>query len=98
MCIVHNVFVDSVNSPMLLCRTLLNRNRDFTYIDIKNIEELEYPHTTMYSGVSRILFRGGVQIFLGKVGVFAWREAPCSAWRATRLLVGFGGMLPREIF
>ena len=27
------------------------------------------------SGVSRISFRGGVQIFSGKVGVFAWREA-----------------------
>ena len=35
------------------------------------------------SGVSRILFRGGgVQNFSGKVGVFAWREAPCSAWQS----------------
>ena len=35
----------------------------------------------MLSGVSRISFRGGgVQNFSGKVGVFAWREAPCSAF------------------
>ena len=34
------------------------------------------------SGVSRISFRGGVPNFSGKVGVFAWREAPCSAWRS----------------
>ena len=44
------------------------------------------------SGVSRISFRGGVQNFFGKVGVFAWR------FEATRLLGGFGGMLPRENF
>ena len=25
---------------------------------------------------------GGVQNFSEKVGVFAWREAPCSAWRS----------------
>ena len=29
---------------------------------------------TISSGVSRISFWGGVQIFSGKVGVFAWRE------------------------
>ena len=47
------------------------------------------------SGVFRILFRGGVQKFSGKVGVIAWREARGAA---TRLLGGFGGMLPRENF
>ena len=36
----------------------------------------------VFSGVSRISFRGGVQNFSGKVWVFAWREAPCSAWRS----------------
>ena len=46
------------------------------------------------SGVSRISFRGGVQNIFGKVGVFAWCEAPCSA----RLLGGFGGTLARENF
>ena len=47
------------------------------------------------SGVSRILFRG-VQNFSGKVGVFAWREAPSSAWRSHAFVRGFGGMLPLE--
>ena len=53
---------------------------------------------TINSGVSRISFRGGVQNFSGKVGVFAWREAPCSAWQSHALLGGFGGMLTRENF
>ena len=42
-------------------------------------------------------FRGGggvVQNMFGNVGVFAQREASCG--EATRLLRGFGGMLPRE--
>ena len=44
-------------------------------------------------------FGGGVQNITGKVGVFAWREAPYAArGEATRLLGGFGGMLPRENF
>ena len=43
-------------------------------------------------------FGGGVQNFSGKVGVFAWREAPCSAWRNREFARGFGGMLPRENF
>ena len=50
------------------------------------------------SGVSRISFRGGVQKFSGKVGEFAWREAPCSAWQSHAFARGFGGMLPRENF
>ena len=41
---------------------------------------------------------GGVQNFSGKVGMFAWRETPCSAWRSHAFARGFGGMLPRENF
>ena len=41
---------------------------------------------------------GGVQIFSGKVGAFAWRFAHAARGKAKRLLGGFGGMLPREIF
>ena len=47
------------------------------------------------SGVPRISFRGGggggVQNIFGKVGLFALRFV-------TRLLGGFGGMLPQEFF
>ena len=51
-----------------------------------------------YRGVSRISFRG-VQNIFGKVGVFAWRGSHHAArGKATRLLGGFGGMLPRENF
>ena len=51
------------------------------------------------SGVSRILFRGGFKIFLEKWGYLmhgAKRHA--ARGEATRLLGGFGGMLPRENF
>ena len=41
---------------------------------------------------------GGVQNFSGKVGVFVWREAPCSAWRSHAFARGVRGMLPRENF
>ena len=41
---------------------------------------------------------GGVPNFSGKVGEFAWRETPCSAWRSHAFARGFGGMLPRENF
>ena len=34
---------------------------------------------------------GGVQNFSGKVGVFAWREAPCSAWRSHAFARGVQG-------
>ena len=38
-------------------------------------------NTISHSGVSRISFRGGGgSKFSGKVGVFAWRFAPCRAW------------------
>ena len=50
------------------------------------------------SGVSRISFRGGVQIFLGKVGVFAWRESPCSAWQSHAFARGVRGHAPPKIF
>ena len=42
-------------------------------------------------------FGGGVQNFSGKVGVFAWREAPCSAWRSHAFARGVRGhALPRN--
>ena len=50
---------------------------------------------TNHSGVSRILFRGGLKIFLEKWG---FCMAPRARGEATRLLGGFGGMLPQENF
>ena len=50
------------------------------------------------SGVSRISFRGGVQNFSGKGGVFAWREAPCSAWRSHAFARGVRGHAPPRKF
>ena len=50
------------------------------------------------SGVSRISFRGGVQNFSGKVGEFAWREAPCSAWRSHAFARGVRGYAPPRKF
>ena len=41
---------------------------------------------------------GGVQNFSGKVGVFAWREAPCSAWRSHAFARGVRGHAPRRNF
>ena len=52
----------------------------------------------MYAVAYLGFYFGGVQNIFVKVGVFAWREAPCSAWRSTHLLRGFGGMLTREFF
>ena len=53
----------------------------------------------MPSGVSRILFRGRVQNFSGKVGVFAWREAPCSAWQSHAFVWGGSrARSPEKIF
>ena len=50
----------------------------------------------LFSGVSRISFRGGFKFFLEKWGyLHAWHAA---RGEATRLLGGFGGMLPRENF
>ena len=40
---------------------------------------------------------GGVQNIFGKVGAFAWGEAPCKAF-ATRLLGGFGACSPEKFF
>ena len=50
------------------------------------------------SGVSRNSFRGGVQIFFVKVGVFAWHEAPCSAWRSHAFARGVRGHAPPRKF
>ena len=41
---------------------------------------------------------GGVQNFSGKVGVFAWREAPCSSWRSHAFARGVRGHAPPRKF
>ena len=43
-------------------------------------------------------FGGGVQNFSGKVGVFAWREAPCSAWQSHAFARGVRGHGPPRNF
>ena len=50
------------------------------------------------SGVSRISFRGGFKIFLVKCGYLHGAKRHAARGEATRLLGGFGGMLPRENF
>ena len=51
------------------------------------------------SGVSKISFRGGgAQNIFEKVGAFAWREAPCSAWQSHAFVRGVRGMLPQFFF
>ena len=50
------------------------------------------------SGVSRISFRGGFKIFLEKLGYLHGAKRHAARGEATRLLGGFGGMLPRENF
>ena len=42
--------------------------------DIVNSDWSQNINILYSSGVSRISFRGGVQKFSGKVGVFAWRS------------------------
>ena len=54
-----------------------------------------YVTTVAYLGFH---FGGGVQNISGKVGVFAWREAPCSAWRSYTFGRGVRGHAPRENF
>ena len=49
------------------------------------------------SGISKILFRGGeFTIFLEKWGYLHGAKHHAARGDATRLLGGFGGMLPRE--
>ena len=43
-------------------------------------------------------FGGGGQNFSGKVGVFAWRFAPCSAWQSHMFARGVRGHAPPRIF
>ena len=52
----------------------------------------------LFSGVSRISFRGGFKIFLEKWGYLHGAKRHAARGEATRLLGGFGGMLPRENF
>ena len=49
---------------------------------------MTYTLSVAYLG---FYFEGGVQKFSGKVGVFAWREAPCSAWRSHAFARGVWG-------
>ena len=51
-----------------------------------------------YSDVSMISFRGGGgQNIFGKMWIFAWREAPCSAWQSQAFIRGvWGHGLPRK--
>ena len=41
---------------------------------------------------------GGVQNFFDKVGVFAWCEAPCSAWQSHAFARGVRGHAPPRKF
>ena len=50
------------------------------------------------SGVSRISFRGGFKNFWEKWGNLHGAKRHAARGEATRLLGGFGGMLPRENF
>ena len=54
--------------------------------------------TIMTSGVSRILFRWGFKIFLEKWGHLHGAKRHAASGKATRLLGGFGGMLPEKFF
>ena len=63
------------------------------YIDISIIYQ-----TYNISGVSRISFRGGFKNFLEKWGNLHGAKRHAARGEATRLLGGFGGMLPRENF
>ena len=55
--------------------------------------------TNVDSGVSRISFRGGgFKIFLEKWGYLHGASRLAARGKATRLLGGFGGMLPEKIF
>ena len=52
----------------------------------------------IHSGVSKISFRGGFNIFLKKWGYLHGAKRHAARGKATRLLGGFGGMPPRENF
>ena len=43
-------------------------------------------------------FEWGSKYFFVKVGVFAWRFAPCSAWQNHEFARGVRGHAPRENF
>ena len=58
-----------------------------------NIDELI---TVAYLGFH---FGGGeAQNFSGKVGEFAWHEAPCSAWQSHTFAMGVRGHAPLRKF
>ena len=43
-------------------------------------------------------FGGGVQNMFVKLGVFAWREASCSAWQSYAFIRGVWGYAPPRTF
>ena len=90
---------------IIVCNIVIIRTLQFFSLEeCANIELYQIIIYMLYiscivSGVSRISFRGGgVQNFSGKVGVFAWREAPCSAWRSHVFVRGVRGHAPPRKF
>ena len=69
----------------------------FYQLDIDTYQfdfKLHYlAYIVLCSGVTRILFRGGVKIFW-KRGVFALREALCRGWRSHAFTRGVRGHAP----
>ena len=68
------------------------------HCDAEEIARILKVKLNMCSGVSRISFRGGFKIFLEKWGYLHSAKRHAARGEATRLLGGFGGMLPRENF
>ena len=81
----------------------LPRNHTLSKFNLYNvylyyIVVLDYIYIYINSGVSRISFRGGFKFFLEKWGYLHGAKRHAARGEATRLLGGFGGMLPRENF
>ena len=67
-------------------------------IEYSGYTATNFKHDDKHSGVSRISFRGGFNIFLKKWGYLHGAKRHAARGEATRLLGGFGGMNPRENF
>ena len=70
---------------------MITSNIMYLNVDTKMHKSCCSKYSAIVSGVSRISFRGGVQNFFVKVGVCAWREAPCSAWQSHAFARGVRG-------
>ena len=70
----------------------------FKGLKILPVNKLYIDRIGIISGVSRISFRGGFKFFLEKWEYLHGAKRHAARGKATRLLGGFGGMLPREIF